>query len=90
MPASRTVKKIRVFDNSTPAHGFVHVSRELKHANKSLHVDFPTCKDLDSVHPNLGAVMLELCEVEKHLGAANKILSKLYNDEKQLTQWGAQ
>ncbi len=87
---SRTAKKILVFDNSTPAHGFVHVSRALKHASKSLHVDFPSCEDLDSIHSNLCSVMLELCEVEKHLGAANKILLKLYNDKKQPTQWGTQ
>ncbi len=87
---AHTAKKVLVLDHSTPAHGFVHVSRALKHASKSLDLDFPSCEDLDSVHSNLAAVMLELVEVEKHLSAANRILSKLYNEEKQPTQWGAQ
>ena len=41
-------RKILVFDNSTPAHGFVHmpVSCVLKHASNSLHMDFPSCEDL--------------------------------------------
>ena len=87
---ARTAKKVLVFDHSTPAHGFVHVSRALKHASKSLDVDFPSCEDLESVDSNLSAVARELVEVEKHLSTANSILSKLYNEEKQPTQWGAQ
>ncbi len=51
---------------------------------------FPSIENIETVNSNLSSVMKDLCEVENHLKAANAVLNKLYNQENQPTQWGAQ